>query len=64
MISRTCSGVDLYRKLRIIAFSATDLPEPVVPATRRCGKRVTSATTGLPPMLLPSPRVRAELDRS
>ncbi|PWC78740.1 hypothetical protein TSH64_32060 [Azospirillum sp. TSH64] len=33
---------------------ATDLPEPVVPATSRWGKRARSATTGWPPMSLPS----------
>jgi hypothetical protein len=33
---------------------ATDLPEPVVPATNRCGMRARSATTGSPPMVLPS----------
>src|SRR5215204_774132 len=32
---------------------ATDLPEPVVPATRRCGMRARSAMTGSPPMVLP-----------
>ena len=40
-----------------MAFSATDLPEPVVPATSRCGMRAKSTTTGLPPMSLPSARV-------
>ena len=33
---------------------ATDLPEPVVPAIRRCGIRARLATTGSPPMSLPS----------
>ena len=32
---------------------ATDLPEPVVPATSRCGMRARSAITGSPPMVLP-----------
>ncbi len=32
----------------------TDLPEPVVPATSRCGMRARSAMTGAPPMSLPS----------
>ncbi len=37
-----------------MALSATDLPEPVVPATSRCGMRPRSTTTGRPPMSLPS----------
>ncbi len=32
---------------------ATDLPEPVVPATSKCGMRARSAITGSPPMVLP-----------
>ena len=32
---------------------ATDLPEPVVPATSRCGILARSAMTGSPPMVLP-----------
>jgi hypothetical protein len=32
---------------------ATDLPEPVVPATKRCGMRARSAMIGSPPMFLP-----------
>ncbi len=32
----------------------TDLPEPVVPATSRCGMRARSATIGAPLMSLPS----------
>ena len=32
---------------------ATDLPEPVVPAIRRCGIRARSTATGVPPMSLP-----------
>ena len=31
----------------------TDLPEPVVPPTSRCGMRARSTTTGLPAMSLP-----------
>ncbi len=34
----------------------TDLPEPVVPATSRCGMRARSARIGSPPMSLPSAR--------
>jgi hypothetical protein len=36
---------------------ATDLPEPVVPATSRCGIFARSATIGLPVMSLPSAMV-------
>src|ERR1700694_1176128 len=36
----------------------TDLPEPVVPATRRCGMRARSAITGSPPMGFATPRAR------
>ncbi len=32
---------------------ATDLPEPVVPATSRCGMRARSAMIGSPPMFFP-----------
>ncbi len=37
-----------------MALTATDLPEPVVPATSRCGMRARSAITALPAMSLPS----------
>ena len=37
-----------------MALTPTDLPEPVVPATSRCGMRARSANTGVPSMLLPS----------
>ena len=40
----------------------TDLPEPVVPATSRCGMRARSATTGWPPMSLPSASASGECD--
>ena len=33
---------------------ATDLPEPVVPATSKWGMRARSTITGSPPMVLPS----------
>ena len=38
----------------------TDLPAPVVPATRQCGIFARSATTGLPTMSLPSAMVSCE----
>ncbi len=53
MISRHCSGLSRYTKLRIIVLIATDLPEPVVPAINRCGMRVRSTITGSPPIVLP-----------
>ena len=40
-------------------MTATDLPEPVVPATSRCGMRPRSVITGLPAMSLPSASVSA-----
>ena len=54
MIMRTSSGVDLNSNDKIITFTPTDLPEPVVPATRRCGIFARSATTGTPAMSLPN----------
>ena len=42
-IMRTCRGSALYSSDRIIALTATDLPEPVVPATSRCGIVARSA---------------------
>ena len=35
-------------------MTPTDLPDPVVPATSRCGMRARSATMGSPPIDLPS----------
>ena len=37
-----------------MAFKPTDLPEPVVPATSRCGILAIFTTTGLPPISLPN----------
>ena len=59
-IKRTSAGVALYSSDRIIALMATDFPEPVVPATSRCGMRARSATIGLPVMSLPSAIVMRE----
>ena len=36
------------------ALTPTDLPEPVVPATSRCGMRARSTTSGSPLIDLPS----------
>ena len=44
-----------------MALMATDLPDPVVPATRRWGILARSATTGWPEMSLPRARVRGDL---
>ena len=41
-----------------MALMPTDLPEPGVPAIRRCGMRDKSAMTGVPPMSLPSVKFR------
>ena len=62
MIMRTCSGVALYTRLSTMALMPTDLPEPVVPAISRCGMRARSATTGTPPMSLPSASASGEVD--
>src|SRR4028119_1600789 len=39
-----------------MVLMATDLPDPVVPATSRWGMRARSAMTGSPPMVLPRQR--------
>ena len=64
MIRRTCSGVALYSRLRIMVLIATDLPEPVVPAISACGIFARSATTGSPAISLPSDKVSTDLDLS
>ena len=46
-----------------MALTPTDLPEPVVPATSRCGMRARSANTGVPEMLLPSAKGRLAAER-
>src|SRR3546814_2272763 len=61
MISLASSGPDLNRIDRIIAFTPTDLPEPVVPATSRWGIFARSVMTGLPPMSWPRARVTGDL---
>jgi hypothetical protein len=43
-----------------MALMATDLPEPVAPATSTWGILARSTTTGLPLMSLPMARVRDE----
>ena len=39
-----------------MVFIATDFPEPVVPAIKRCGIFAKLATTGSPPISLPRAR--------
>lgn len=53
MISRASLGVDLNRIDRSMALTPTDLPEPVVPATSRCGIFARSVMIGRPPMSWP-----------
>ena len=61
MIMRTSSGVALNSSDKIMAFTPTDLPDPVVPATKRCGALARSVTTGWPVMSCPSARVSLDL---
>jgi hypothetical protein len=53
MMSFTSSGVALKSSEQIMALTLTLLPEPVVPATRRCGILARSKTIGVPTMSLP-----------
>ncbi len=46
-------GVYLSNIDKIIELTATDLPEPVVPATNICGAFAKSVRTGLPEISLP-----------
>ena len=62
MMKRTSSGVLLSRMLMIIELTATDLPEPVVPAISRCGAFARSKTYGMPSMSLPTHIVSREAD--
>ena len=61
-MSFTCSGVALYSKLIIIALTATDLPEPVVPATKTWGIFAKSAIAGFPAIVFPIASVKLDLD--
>ena len=60
MISRTCSGVALNNKLKIMALIPTDLPDPVVPATNKWGIFAKSTTMGCPAMSTPKAKVKGE----
>ncbi len=70
MIIRTSSGVERIRIEVIIELMNDDLPEPVAPATSRCGIFARLATTKPPSTSLPSPHtigwwsLRALPDRS
>ena len=64
MIKRHCAGVSRYSKLKIMVLMATDLPDPVVPATSKCGIFANSAMTGSPPMVLPRDSASLCGDRS
>ena len=54
-IIRTSSGVARASSDTNIEFTKLDLPEPVEPATSKCGILVRFAVTKLPSMSLPSP---------
>ena len=45
-----------------MVFNATDLPEPVVPATSKCGILARSATEATPLISLPNARVNGDLE--
>ena len=45
-----------------MALTPTDLPEPVVPATNKCGIFPKSTTTDLPAISWPSANVKFEVD--
>ena len=48
MMNRSSSGPNLKRILEMIELMQTDLPDPVAPATRRCGMAARSPMTALP----------------
>ena len=62
MMNRTSSGVAFSNMLNNMAFTPTDLPEPVVPATSRWGILARLATMGLPPISFPRANVSGEED--
>src|SRR3990167_11265412 len=62
MINRKSCGDDLYNKLNNMTFNATDFPEPVVPATNKCGILAKSTTTGSPAISFPNAMVKEERD--
>ena len=48
--------------LNNMAFKLTDFPDPVVPATNKCGILVKSTTTGWPEMSFPNTKLTGERD--
>jgi hypothetical protein len=46
--------------LKIMVLIATDFPDPVVPATSKCGIFAKSATTGKPAISLPNKRLSGD----
>ena len=60
-MKRTSSGAALNRIDIIMPFTPTDLPEPVIPATNKCGIFARSPTTGTPEMSLPNATVSLDL---
>ena len=52
-INLQLSGPCLYNSDIIILLIQTDLPDPVVPATKRCGMDVRSTVIGIPEMVFP-----------
>ena len=52
-IKRKSFGENLYKILANKVLIKTDLPEPVVPATKRCGVLLKSITSIFPDMSLP-----------
>ena len=61
-INLTSSGSDLNSKLNSIAFKPTDLPEPVVPATSKCGIFARSTTIGFPDISWPNATLKFDGD--
>ena len=64
MIRRTSAGPDLNNRLSNMEFTPTDFPEPVVPATSRCGIFARSATIGWPEISCPRASVNGDFDSS
>ena len=50
----TSSGVVVHSKPAMIAFTQTDLPEPVAPAMSKCGILARSSQTGCPATSCPN----------
>ena len=60
-IRRSFSGEQRYKKLMMMLFVHTDLPEPVVPAISRCGIFARLPTWHFPAMSLPRAKVSGAL---